>query len=140
MSAVRPEQLFDLFRLLEALEAHARRGAASSPGEAVPSLEALGIPLDGSALPLGGRSGRVFRVKPGYNPNSSSLGTSVVTLLWGVGLAGVLFQLVGQWLLTQTAQGQLVLAAGEGGGSSEPVAAPPAFAPAHPPAEEASSS
>ncbi|MFM7203356.1 MAG: hypothetical protein ACKO6N_21420 [Myxococcota bacterium] len=136
MSAVRPEQLFDLFRLLEALEAHARRGETPSTGEAAPSLEALGIPLEGSILSSGGRQGRVFRVKPGYNPNSSSLGTSVVTLLWGVALAGVLFQLVGQWLLTQTAQGQLMLAAGEGGASSEPVAA----SPPHPPAEGVSSS
>jgi len=44
--------------------------------------------------------GRVFRVKLGYNPNSSSLGTSVVVLLWGIGLAGVLFQLVGAWILS----------------------------------------
>ena len=84
----RPAALYALKALAEAqgLEAEAH-------GEAHPAVN----------------MGQVFRVKLGFNPNSSSLGTSVVTLVWGVGVAGALFQLVGQWIRAdqQAAAGSL---------------------------------
>lgn len=77
----RPAALYELKGLAERLAAEGE-GLAEAP------------PV-GSTL---GLTGSVFRVKLGFNPNSSSLGTSVVTLVWGVGVAGALFQLVGQWI------------------------------------------
>lgn len=80
-----PPRTLEVFELLDHLDV-----SAQSP--TVPSRE-------GEAEAQTQTSGRVFRVKLGYNPNSSSLGTSVVTLVWGVGLAGIVFQWVGSWLL-----------------------------------------
>ena len=45
----------------------------------------------------------VLRVQLGYNPNSSSLGTSVIMLLWGAGAAALLLQAVGATLLARVA-------------------------------------
>lgn len=81
---VHSAQTLDVFELLDSLD---RSGGQR--------LEGAGFaPVEGDEL-----RGRVFRVKLGFNPNSSSLGTSVVALVWGVGLAGMVFQLVGSWLL-----------------------------------------
>lgn len=143
MSLPTPAESFDLFRLLEALEAQAAAASSQKPlseleqaalkqaGLEQAALEQAALEqaervtstpasLEASFLGSQPLPGRIFRVKPGYNPNSSSLGTSVVTLLWGVGLAGVLFQLVGQWLLNQAAEGKLVLSTGEGEGQATP--------------------
>lgn len=48
-------------------------------------------------------AGRVLRVQLGYNPNSSSLGTSVVMLLWGVAGTTVVLQAVLATLLARAA-------------------------------------
>ena len=45
--------------------------------------------------------GKVLRLQLGYNPNSSSLGTSVVMLLWGMGITTVVLQAVASMLLAQ---------------------------------------
>jgi hypothetical protein len=82
----------ELFQLLDTL---ARPAGGSGSGLPAPTPSEA----DAALADLAG-GGRVFRVKLGYNPNSSSLGTSVVVLLWGIGLAGVLFTMVGAWLMS----------------------------------------
>lgn len=85
-----PRGKLDVFELLDALDR-----TSNGPSGEGSRLEAA---ADSASAPVGSE-GRVFRVKLGFNPNSSSLGTSVVTLMWGVGLAGLVFQWMGSWLL-----------------------------------------
>lgn len=79
---------------LYALKAHALTLHAPETHTSETHAPETHAPELGDLPPQGG----IFRVKPGFNPNSSSLGTSVVTLVWGVGVAGAIFQLVGLWL------------------------------------------
>ena len=107
---------FDLFQLLDTLARPPSRTAGPPGGDggipAAPEVEDPATVLNAALAGQGG--GRVFRLKLGYNPNSSSLGTSVVVLLWGLGLAGVLFNLVGGWLLAASQPKPPPLPPGEG--------------------------
>ena len=70
-------------------------------GALIPALDALAASGDAPAIPAA--EGRVLRLQLGYNPNSSSLGTSVVMLLWGMGIATVLLQAAAATLLARAA-------------------------------------
>lgn len=69
-------------------------------GALMKALDSQDVPPEGDALAPSG----VLRVQLGYNPNSSSLGTSVVMLLWGMGTAVILLQAVGAVLLAKRAK------------------------------------
>ncbi len=43
-------------------------------------------------------SGGITGVRLGYNPNSSSLGTAVTTLIWGSLLMGIVSPLIGSFV------------------------------------------
>jgi hypothetical protein len=52
----------------------------------LPTLGTAGLgDADAAAVPL---RGRVLRLKLGFNPNSSSVGTTVVVFLWGLIASG----------------------------------------------------
>jgi len=55
---------------------------------------------DASPLPTP-ELGRIRRLQIGYNPNSSSLGTSVVMLLWGMSIATFVLQAAAAVLLSK---------------------------------------
>lgn len=40
------------------------------------------------------KRGKILRIKPGYNPNSSSVGSLVATFLWSAGIGLVMLQIL----------------------------------------------
>ncbi len=76
---------------------------------------------DGKSLDVHGRPG-VLGVRPGVNPNSSSLGVDVTYLMFGGTLAFALSLVLGAWLRGRRPKVEEIGRAEESGGG--PAAAP----------------